>query len=127
MRPGRTRGLPYYLRPIFGGQGTVRGFRDASLSGGQGARATLATALEWRAPIYRRGDGDARVHGVLFVDTGTWTSADGSSNDWATSVGWGLRVRIPWIQRLSIDMGIPLTPTTTGNPFWVHGGLGFGF
>ena len=121
------KGTPYHLRPIFGGQGTVRGFRDASLSGGQGARATLATALEWRVPVLRRGDGDARVHAVLFVDTGTWVDADGSSNDWATSVGWGLRVRIPWIQRLSIDMGIPLTPTVTGDPFWIHGGLGFGF
>ena len=118
---------PYHLRPIFGGQGTVRGFRDASLSGGLGARSTLATALEWRAPLLPRGNGDARVHGVLFVDTGTWVSADGSSNDWATSVGWGLRVRIPWIQRLSIDMGIPLTPTETGDPFWIHGALGFGF
>lgn len=121
------RGTPYHLRPIFGGQGTVRGFRDASLSGGQGARATLATSAELRAPLLPRRDGDARVHGVLFVDTGKWVSADGSANDWATSVGWGLRVRIPWIQRLSVDMGIPLTPTTTGDPFWIHGGLGFGF
>lgn len=121
------RGTPYHLRPIFGGQGTVRGFRDASLSGGQGARATLATSLELRAPLLPRRDGDARLHGVLFVDTGKWVSADGSANDWATSVGWGLRVRIPWIQRLSVDMGIPLTPTTTGDPFWIHGGLGFGF
>jgi outer membrane protein assembly factor BamA len=118
---------PYHLRPIFGGQGTVRGFRDASLSGGEGARAIFATALEWRVPLLPRADSDARVHGALFVDTGTWIDADGSSNDWATSVGWGLRVRLPWIQRLSIDMGVPLTPTVTGDPFWVHFGLGFGF
>jgi outer membrane protein assembly factor BamA len=105
----------------------VRGFRDASLSGGEGARAIFATALEWRVPLLPRSDSDARVHGALFVDTGTWIDADGSSNDWATSVGWGLRVRLPWIQRLSIDMGVPLTPTVTGDPFWVHFGLGFGF
>ena len=118
---------PYHLRPIFGGQGTVRGFRDASLSGGEGARSVFATALEWRAPLLPRRDGDARVHGALFVDTGTWIDADGGSNDWATSVGWGLRVRLPWIERLSIDLGIPLTPTATNDPFWVHFGLGFGF
>lgn len=118
---------PYHLRPIFGGQGTVRGFRDASLSSGQGARSILATGLEWRTPLYLRGGADARLHGVLFADTGTWISADGSSNDWATSVGWGLRMRIPWIQRLSMDVGIPLTPTKTGDVFWVHFGLGFGF
>lgn len=118
---------PYHLRPIFGGQGTVRGFREGSLSGGEGARAIVATALELRVPLLPRQNGDARVHGALFVDTGTWIDAGGGSHDWATSVGWGVRVRVPWIERLSIDMATPLTPPVTNDPFWVHAGLGFGF
>lgn len=118
---------PYHLRPVFGGQGTVRGFRHAALSGGRGARSVLATSLEWRAPVLGRGTADARVHGALFVDTGTFVDADGITRDWATSVGWGLRVRLPWVERFSIDLAVPLTPTPTDDPFRVHGGLGFGF
>jgi outer membrane protein assembly factor BamA len=118
---------PYSLRPFFGGQGSVRGFRNASLSGALGARSTFAAGLEWRAPLFARGDRDARVHGVLFGDIGTWEDSFGEAQDWSSSVGWGLRVRVPWIERLSIDMALPLTPTATGDPFWVHGSLGFGF
>ncbi len=120
-------GTPYHLRPIFGGQGSVRGFRDASLSGGRGARAIAAASMEWRAPLLPRGAPDARVHGVLFVDTGRFVDADGDTGRWSTSVGWGLRVRLPWVERVALDAAIPLTPTETGDPFWVHGSLGFGF
>lgn len=120
-------GTPYHLRPVFGGQGTVRGFGDASLSGGRGARGMIAAALEWRTPILPRGASDPRVTGALFFDTGTWIDADGESHDWASSAGWGVRVRVPWIGSLSFDVALPLTPTATGDAFWVHGGLGFGF
>jgi len=121
------RGTPYHLRPIFGGLGSVRGFRDASLSGGRGARATAATALEWRVPLHPRASRDPRVHGVLFVDTGRFIDADGDLGPWSTSVGWGVRVRLPWIERVSFDSAIPLTPTSTKDSFWVHASLGFGF
>lgn len=120
-------GTPYHQRPVFGGQGTVRGFRDASLSGGRGARGMVAAALEWRAPILPRGASDPRVTGALFFDTGTWVDSEGTSHDWASSAGWGVRVRVPWIGSLSFDVALPLTPTATGDAFWVHGGLGFGF
>lgn len=118
---------PYYLRPVFGGQGSVRGFREASLSGGRGARGMVAAALEWRVPVLPRSQPDPRVHGALFVDTGSWVDSEGEVRDWSTSVGWGVRVRMPWIGRVALDVGVPLTATATGDPFWVHGSLGFGF
>lgn len=121
------RGTPYHLRPVFGGQGSVRGFRDASLSGGLGARAIAAAALEWRVPLLPRAASDPRVHGVVFVDTGRFLDSEGEPGAWSTAVGWGVRVRLPWIERISFDAGIPLTPTATGDSFWVHGSLGFGF
>ena len=121
------RGTPYHLRPVFGGQGSVRGFRDASLSGGRGARAMAAAGLEWRVPLLPRGGDDARVHGVVFADTGRFVDADGDLGRWSTALGWGLRVRLPWVERIALDAGIPLTPTATEDAFWVHGSLGFGF
>ena len=118
---------PYYLRPVFGGESSVRGFRYASLSGALGARSTASASLEWRAPLLGAASDDPRLHGVLFLDTGTFVGGDGQTHDLSTSVGWGLRWRLPWVDRLSIDVGIPLTPTSTDDPFWVHAGLGFGF
>ena len=121
------RGTPFFRRPIFGGLGSVRGFRDASLSGADGARAMFAAGLEWRVPLLPRRSDDARVHGILFADTGRAVDATGATGPWSSSVGWGVRVRLPWIEYVGLEVGIPLTPTATDDEFWVHGSLGFGF
>lgn len=121
------RATPYHLRPIFGGIGSVRGFRDASLSGPFGTRAHVSSSVEVRVPLLPRDDSDPRVHGLLFGDVGSFRRGDGTWHDPSVGVGWGLRVRMPWVDHLGIDVGIPLTPTGTEDPFWVHGRLGVGF
>lgn len=121
------RETPYHLRPIFGGIGSVRGFRDASLSGPFGTRGQAFGSVELRTPLLPRGEPRPRVHGVLFGDVGSHLGPEGRWEDPSLGIGWGLRVRIPWIDHLGIDVGIPLTPTGTEDPFWVHGRLGLGF
>jgi outer membrane protein assembly factor BamA len=118
---------PYHLRPTFGGLATVRGYRESSLSGPLGARDVLSVGLEWRTPLIGRTRPQPAVYGVLFVDAGRQDSPGGLSSDSALGVGWGLRIRLPWVQHLSLDAGIPLSSAQTDDPYWVHAGLGFGF
>jgi outer membrane protein assembly factor BamA len=121
------RATPYFLRPIFGGLDSVRGYRDASLSGPFGARAYTTATAELLTPLLPRQSEDPRVLGVLFVDVGNFADADGRWGDGVVGVGWGLRLRVPWMEYIAIDAGLPLSPTGTADPFWIHLGLGVGF
>ncbi len=121
------RATPYFLRPIFGGLGTVRGYRDASLSGPLGARGYVNASAELTTPLLPRDGSEARVLGAIFVDGGSFVDAEGQWRDPVLGVGWGLRIRVPWIDHLSFDVGIPLSPTGTSDPFWIHARLGVGF
>lgn len=118
---------PYHQRPTFGGLASVRGYRDASLSGPFGARGTLNASVEFLTPLLPRGSDRPRVLGVLFVDAGNFADSEGNWGDGVVGVGWGLRVRVPWVDHIAIDTGLPLSPTGTSDPFWVHLGLGVGF
>jgi outer membrane protein assembly factor BamA len=118
---------PYQLRPIFGGLASVRGYRNASLSGPFGARGTVSASAEFLTPLLPRGTTDPRLLGVLFVDAGNFADDRGEWSDGALGVGWGLRVKVPWIDHIALDVGLPLSPTGTSDPFWIHLGLGVGF
>lgn len=120
-------GTPYHLRPVFGGTGSVRGYRDASLSGPLGARARWRAGVEFRRRLLTAGDGRARVVGQVFADAGQAWSVTGEPADPVASAGYGVRIRVPWIQVFGIDVGVPLSPTVTRDAFWVHATLGFRF
>ena len=115
---------PYYMRPTLGGTGSVRGFRDSSLSGLAGTKSTLVGSVEWRTPLVGSDPSSARIIGVLFADAGRVSN---SPRDFDVGIGYGLRVRVPWISVFSIDAGIPLSESLTDDPFWVHSSLSFGF
>ena len=61
---------PYFLRPIVGGRGSLRGFPDAGLSGPLGARALLQVSAEWRHPLAGSNPRSPRVIGTIFADAG---------------------------------------------------------
>jgi hypothetical protein len=61
------------------------------------------------------------------VDAGNFADDRGEWSDGALGVGWGLRVKVPWIDHIALDVGLPLSPTGTSDPFWIHLGLGVGF
>lgn len=122
-----TAHAPHYERVVVGGAGSARGFRDASLSGPRGSRAALFGSFELRRPLAGRGDAVPRLTGVLFADAGlSWNEALAGPERFA-GAGWGIRVRVPWIQVFALDVGVPLTDATTRDPFVIHGSLGFGF
>lgn len=120
-------GTPYHWRSVTGGTGSVRGFRDASLSGPLGARAAWLASGELRVPLAGVDRSRPRVTGLVFVDVGEHWDAAGQRAGTAVGIGYGMRVGVPWVQVLGLDVGVPMTTNNTGDPFWVHGSLGFSF
>jgi outer membrane protein assembly factor BamA len=120
---------PYYARFFLGGNYTIRGFREWSLSppGGDG-RYWLVNA-EFRTPLIDSRHGQPRLTGLLFFDAGQgWNSGDTYTiEDVESAVGYGVRLRLPWLGTLGTDVGIPLSEGRTGDEFRVHVLLGFSF
>jgi outer membrane protein assembly factor BamA len=124
-----SRGTPYYDRFYIGGIYSIRGFAELSLSapGGDDGYWLANVDLRWRL-----AGGAARLPrltGLVFVDAGQGYRRDEvfDSKDINVGAGYGLRVRLPWVGTLGFDVGIPLTDSRTGDPFWFHGSLGFSF
>jgi outer membrane protein assembly factor BamA len=124
-----TTGTPYYDKFFIGGGYSVRGFRELSLSPPRGHDAYWLAGLELRAPLIPSGSRPPRLTGLLFADAGQgWVRDEaGYYNDVQAAVGYGIRLRLPWLGLIGFDAGIPVTDGTTGDPFWLHLGIGFSF
>jgi outer membrane protein insertion porin family len=120
---------PYFERFYIGGNYSIRGFRELSLSPTDGDNGYWMASEEIRWPLIGSGDGPPRLTGLIFFDIGQgWQKGQAvTSGDIESAAGYGLRLRLPWIGTLGIDAGIPLTDGTTDDNFRVHGSLGFSF
>jgi outer membrane protein insertion porin family len=123
------KAAPYYDRFYIGGIYSIRGFRELSLSPTSGDEGFWIYNGEFRFPLTMSGTGQPRLTGLLFVDVGQgwqWNTAT-SLDDVECGVGYGVRLKLPWLGTLGLDAGIPLTPGRTGDPYRVHASLGFSF
>lgn len=120
---------PFYDRFYVGGIYSIRGFRELSLSPTEGSEAFWLYSGELRFPLTRSGTGQPRLTGLLFFDAGQGWQWDENKpfDDVQSGVGYGVRLKLPWLGTLGLDAGIPLTPGRTGDPYRVHGSLGFSF
>ena len=118
---------PYFLRPITGGIGSVRGFPEAGLSGPLGARAFCSVSAEWRHPLIGRNPSRPRVIATLFADAGDHWTASGGRADPAAGVGCGALVRVPWLQTVNLEAASPLTDQVKGRPAVFYLSLGRSF
>lgn len=128
---GHTVGVgaaaPFFERVGLGGLYTVRGFPSQGLSPARGNLRLLTGSVElrnsWIGP-----DAAPRLAAIAFLDAGVgWNERSPDLGDGAAGAGFGLRVRIPWIQYLGLDFGFPLTQTTAEEPMHVNAGLGWTF
>jgi outer membrane protein insertion porin family len=123
-----SRGTPYYERFLLGGNYSVRGFAELSLSptGGDDAYWLVNEELRW--PLVG-SPGRPRVVGLAFVDAGQGLRHDETlaADDIDVGAGYGVRVLLPWAGTLGMDVGIPLTDGGTDDRFRVHLLLGFSF
>jgi len=118
---------PYHLRPIGGGVGALRGFETGSLSGPLGARGLVQGSLEWREPVLGRHKHNPDVITTLFLDLGEhWTDGHDLAG-LSASVGYGMLIRIPWIQTLNAEVAFPLTDNPTDDSVVLHMTLGRSF
>jgi outer membrane protein insertion porin family len=123
-----STGTPYYERFTLGGTYSMRGFKELSLSPATGFDGYWLAGCELRFPLIPSIDDPPRLVGLVFVDTGMgWQRDDPCPESLEAAVGYGVRLRLPWLGMLGIDAGIPLSEGRTGENFRVHGSLGFSF
>ena len=130
---GRLRGsvvgenAAFYDRLYLGGMYTVRGCPTNSLSAAGGDTWLWSGSLEYRSRILGKGD-DTRLAGLFFLDGG---AAGGFDHDAIPGVslgaGYGLRVKIIWLDWLGLDVGFPLTTRPVDARFHVNASLGWSF
>lgn len=120
-------GTPYFLRPVVGGIGSLRGFSNAGLSGPLGARALWQASAEWRHPLAGDDPLRPRVIGTLFGDIGDHWSARGRRHGVSADAGFGLLFRVRWIETLNVEIGYPITEEPTNSPVAVRVSLGRSF
>jgi outer membrane protein assembly factor BamA len=111
---------PFYDRFHVGGLYTVRGFPSQSLTDPEGSTVFGAGSLEFRAALVGSRD-RPRLAGVLFADGGI------DDDEPAASVGFGVRLRVPWLESLGLDFGIPLTESPVEEAFHANASLGWSF
>jgi outer membrane protein assembly factor BamA len=124
-----SSGAPYYERFYLGGNYSIRGFAEWSLSPAVGDDGYWLINTELRTPLIDSRRGQPKLTGLLFIDTGQgWQrGTDFKIEDVESAVGWGLRLRLPWVGTFGMDVGVPLSEGRTGDEFRVHGLLGFSF
>lgn len=115
---------PFYDRFYLGGNYTVRGFDEYTLTPlGWGTQLALLN-LEYRIPLSRANFPNHRWTAAFFLDSGAirQSGADHTMRAYH-AVGAGLRVRLPIIGLLRMDCGVPLAKkpvrftVTSGNIF----------
>jgi outer membrane protein assembly factor BamA len=122
-----TRKAPFYDRFSVGGLYTVRGFPSQTLSDPGGDEAFWSASLELRAPLVGAPH-NPRLSGLLFIDAAQGNSKNRAVSDpVAVGAGYGLRLRLPWIGWLGLDVGIPITDSPVEEAFRGHGSIGWTF
>jgi outer membrane protein assembly factor BamA len=129
LRGGATGGsAPWYDRFYLGGLYTVRGFPSQSLSAPEGETRFWSASAELRAPLVGSA-ANPRLAGVFFVDAGdSWRVDEAVTlNDVSVGAGYGLRLRVPWIGWLGLDVARPLTDSPVREAFHGNASIGMTF
>lgn len=111
---------PFYDRFHLGGLYTVRGFPSQALTPPEGSTVFGCGSLELRAPLVGRA-AEPRISGLLFVDVGH------DEDDASAGMGFGVRVRVPWVESLGLDLGVPLTDGPIDEAFHGNASIGWSF
>jgi outer membrane protein insertion porin family len=124
-----STGTPYYDKFFIGGIYSIRGFRELSLTPPEGHDGYWLAGLEYRVPLIHSGSEPPRLAGLLFADAGQgWIRDDPlTASTIEAGVGYGFRLRLPWLGMLGLDVGVPLTEGTTNDRYRVHAALGFSY
>ncbi|MBU1701832.1 MAG: BamA/TamA family outer membrane protein [Candidatus Eisenbacteria bacterium] len=118
---------PFYKRYYLGGLYTVRGYPSHSLSTPEGHLNFATLSLELRA-AWIGAAVDPLLTGLVFCDLGTgWNDRWPDAGDISAGIGYGFRLRMPWIGRLGLDIGYPLNPSPVKESFHINASIGWTF
>lgn len=118
----------FYDRLYLGGMYTVRGFPTHALSPAGGDTWQWSSSLEYRSRILGDAKG-TKLAGILFMDAGAsgTSDADDPYSGVAIGTGYGLRMRVWWLDWIGLDIGFPLTERPLDMRFQVTGSIGWSF
>jgi len=117
----------FYDRLYLGGMYTVRGFPTNSLSTPGGDTWLWSSSLEYRSRILGDNKG-TKLAGLFFVDAGAAGQFDGDDfGGTSVGAGYGLRLRIWWLDWIGLDVGFPLTKRPVDQRFQVTASIGWSF
>ncbi len=125
--------IPQFTQFRLGGVSGVRGYRQYS-DLGLGTKLGIASA-ELRSPLYniipsiKSNKFLNNIDFALFADAGIVGGASGLNSishrlNRAASVGFGLRVNLPLVGALRVDLGFPLIEALTRNPSFMRFNFG---
>ncbi len=118
---------PFHERFYLGGLYTVRGYPSQSLSPPGGHLRYATASVELRTAWIGTG-AQPRLVGLVFLDLGSgWNHGAPDLRGGAAGAGYGFRLRLPWIGRLGVDIGIPLSASPVEEAFRVNLSLGWTF
>lgn len=116
---------PFFERFYLGGLYTVRGYPSQSLSPTSGDRYVATASVELRTLLHGT-PARPTLAGVFFLDAGVgWNEGSGADERGAGGIGYGLRVRVPWVEFIGVDVGVPLSPSPVAESF--HGNVSLGW
>lgn len=117
----------FYDRLYLGGMYTVRGFPTNSLSAPGGDTWLWSSSLEYRSRILGDSKG-TKLAGLFFVDAGAAGQFDGDEfSGTSVGAGYGLRLRVWWLDWIGLDVGFPLTERPVDQRFQVTASIGWSF
>jgi len=118
----------FYDRLYLGGMYSVRGFPTHSLSAPGGDTWLWSGSLEYRSRILGDNKG-TKLAGLFFLDAGASGASDADDPyvGVASSAGYGLRMRVWWLDWIGVDVGFPLTARPVDMRFQVNASIGWSF
>lgn len=118
----------FHDRLYLGGLYSLRGFATGALSPPGGDTWQWSGSVEYRGDILSDARG-TKLAGVLFLDAGAGGAADAADpyTGLAASAGYGLRMRVRWLDWIGVDVGFPLTERPLDMRFQGHASIGWSF
>ncbi len=118
---------PFFERYYLGGLYTVRGYPSQALSPPEGNLRFATWSAELRTAWIGPPE-NPRLVGLIFADLGMgWNSGNPDRDDCAAGAGYGLRLRMPWIGYLGMDVGRPFSASPVTEGFHLNLSLGWTF
>lgn len=118
----------FYDRLYLGGMYSVRGFSTHALSSPGGDTWLCSGSLEYRSRILGDAKG-TKLAGLFFLDTGASGTPDAVDPypGLAAGAGYGLRLRVWWLDWIGVDIGFPLTERPLDMRFQATASIGWSF